>query len=60
MYAGRIVGIVPAGTPRALLGLMMAGMSAPEAELAAQGDTGHLPAPGELEPGSTTRTGGDA
>ena len=31
MYRGRIVGIVPAGTPREVLGLMMAGFSHEEA-----------------------------
>lgn len=31
MYRGRIVGVVPAGTPREVLGLMMAGFSAEEA-----------------------------
>ncbi|MFC5380200.1 ABC transporter ATP-binding protein [Aquipuribacter nitratireducens] len=31
MYAGRVVGVVPADTPREVLGLMMAGMSADEA-----------------------------
>ena len=51
MYAGRIVGIVPADTSRAVLGLMMAGMSAEEAEQAARTEAGHLPAPGEIDPG---------
>ncbi|HWS58889.1 MAG TPA: ABC transporter ATP-binding protein [Actinotalea sp.] len=32
MYRGRIVGIVPAGTPRDVLGLMMAGATLEEAE----------------------------
>ena len=32
MYRGRIVGIVPAGTPRDVLGLMMAGVSPDEAQ----------------------------
>jgi simple sugar transport system ATP-binding protein len=30
MYRGRIVGIVPADTPRDVLGLMMAGEPAPD------------------------------
>ncbi len=35
MYRGRIVGIVPAGTPRDVLGLMMAGEPAPAGSVAA-------------------------
>jgi general nucleoside transport system ATP-binding protein len=35
MYRGEIVGIVPGGTPREVLGLMMAGEKHPEAEVAA-------------------------
>lgn len=31
LYKGRVNGIVPAGTPREVLGLMMAGVSAEEA-----------------------------
>ena len=34
MYRGRVVGIVPGNAPRALLGLMMAGVSADEEEVA--------------------------
>ncbi len=37
MYRGTIVGIVPADTPRDVLGLMMAGISHEEAVVAAQG-----------------------
>lgn len=37
MYHGRIVGIVPEGTPRDVLGLMMAGVPQDEAERAAGG-----------------------
>lgn len=41
MYRGRIVGIVPAGTPRDVLGLMMAGFGVEEARAAvAQPDDG--------------------
>ncbi|WIK64691.1 ATP-binding cassette domain-containing protein [Gleimia hominis] len=35
MYRGKIVGIVPAGTPRSVLGLMMAGVPLEEAQQAA-------------------------
>jgi simple sugar transport system ATP-binding protein len=35
LYKGRIMGIVPAGTPRDVLGLMMAGMNPDEAEATA-------------------------
>ncbi|WP_380167349.1 ABC transporter ATP-binding protein [Jannaschia sp. R86511] len=52
MYAGRVVGVVPADTPREVLGLMMAGMSAEEAAHAHRSETGHLPAPGETPPGA--------
>ena len=36
LYKGRLVGIVPAGTPRDVLGLMMAGMTPREADEAAE------------------------
>ncbi|MDT3767262.1 ABC transporter ATP-binding protein [Gleimia hominis] len=39
MYRGKIVGIVPAGTPRSVLGLMMAGVPLEEAQRAAE--SGH-------------------
>ncbi len=38
MYAGRVVGVVPGDTPREVLGLMMAGMSAAEAEQAVRSE----------------------
>ena len=34
MYRGRVIGIVPADTPRDVLGLMMAGIPANETEAA--------------------------
>ena len=36
MYRGRIMGIVPAGTPRDVLGLMMAGVPLDEAMSASE------------------------
>jgi ABC-type sugar transport system ATPase subunit len=39
LYRGRIVGIVPPDTPREVLGLMMAGMSAEEARAAHTSDS---------------------
>ena len=43
MYRGKIVGIVPADTPRAVLGLMMAGVGAEEArEQATETELDHL------------------
>jgi simple sugar transport system ATP-binding protein len=54
MYRGRFVGVVPADTPRGVLGLMMAGV--PYAEAVAQ------PAAGETTPGgsaSQPAAGGD-
>lgn len=39
MYRGKIVGIVPAGTPRSVLGLMMAGVPLEEAQEQASDET---------------------
>ncbi|MDO5049573.1 MAG: ABC transporter ATP-binding protein [Actinomycetaceae bacterium] len=39
MYRGKIVGVVPAGTPRSVLGLMMAGVPLEEAQAQAGDDT---------------------
>lgn len=39
MYRGKIVGIVPAGTPRSVLGLMMAGVPLEEAQAQAADET---------------------
>ena len=36
MYRGRILGVVPADTPRGVLGLMMAGLTPDEARQAAR------------------------
>ncbi len=50
MYAGRVVGVVPADTPREVLGLMMAGMSAEEAHAARSGDAHAAPVPEDVDP----------
>ncbi len=51
MYAGRVVGVVPASTSRAVLGLMMAGMGAAEAERAASSDSSDpLPVRDDTDP----------
>lgn len=42
MYRGKIVGIVPAGTPRDVLGLMMAGVPLEEARAQANANPTHL------------------
>ncbi|WP_077490337.1 ABC transporter ATP-binding protein [Sinomonas mesophila] len=41
LYKGRLVGIVPAGTPRDVLGLMMAGVTPPKAETDAEAAAEH-------------------
>ncbi|WP_413250330.1 ABC transporter ATP-binding protein [Sinomonas flava] len=47
LYRGRLMGIVDAGTPRDVLGLMMAGMNAEEARAAAAQETEQSPPAGD-------------
>ena len=53
LYKGRIVGIVPAGTPRDVLGLMMAGMTPRDAETAAEQAAEARDTPRDTEGGGT-------
>ncbi|MBU4215146.1 MAG: ABC transporter ATP-binding protein [Actinobacteria bacterium] len=57
MYRGRVVGIVPAGTDRDVLGLMMAGVPADEAAIQA---AEHHTALGSADHGSAVQEGGEA
>ena len=50
MYCGRVIGVVPAGTPREVLGLMMAGMTVAEAEHAHGGQSPAAAGPAAADP----------
>ena len=50
MYCGRVIGVVPAGTPREVLGLMMAGMTEAEAEHAHGGQSPAAAGPAAADP----------
>ncbi|ASN51387.1 ABC transporter ATP-binding protein [Sinomonas sp. R1AF57] len=53
LYRGRLMGVVDAGTPRDVLGLMMAGMSDQEARAAAAEETEQRPPAGDHTRGET-------
>ncbi|WP_433876346.1 ABC transporter ATP-binding protein [Sinomonas atrocyanea] len=53
LYRGRLMGVVDAGTPRDVLGLMMAGMNADEALAAAAQETEQPPPAGDHTRGET-------
>ncbi len=55
MYRGRVVGVVPADTPRDVLGLMMAGVPHAEAVTGAAGAAPAPPSPGGPDPVTAAR-----